>query len=811
MSVITDGLIGAMLQIDKAIYSAIGAVYDLLIRIAETEIFSNESISNFSTRVYALLGIFMIFKLTFSLITYIVNPDDFLDKSKGMTAIGKRIVISLSLVVLTPYIFAEAKTLQSNILHEQVLENIVFGSQNVSYDSFSQGGELIQFNLFSQFVKPNTSISGLEFCNKLYADTDGDGEYDHPLNDEGEVDYYSFSVNEECFQQLESLFGSENSVAFRNYKSAYEKQNFAYLTQEDIYTVKGTDSVTNTEKKLIDYQITLSTVVGAVTLLILVIFCIDVATRSIKLGFYQIIAPIPIISYCDPKSGKDGMFKKWAKACVTTYLDLFIRLLALYLAIYIIILITQDYKWDGWATIFVILGALIFAKQLPKIIQDITGFKLDGKFTLNPFKKVEEEALGAKAVFGAAGGSFAGFAGGRGFGRILSTFSGAARGAITNKGFGAGVRAQADVNRKVREARINGAGFWKARFAGAAYAVGLDDAGLEKEATEYERNKAIFDKKSREIEAEKNGYTVRKKQIQNGMASKNRQKSAHERLQQNIKSMEDRAIDQIKTNAAGEISNIYGRKRLHAEFMKNNIGKHIDDNGQLLNFGESVIENINNGTNGYSKQGNEVFYQGKKIATIVTNEMAQDAQKDADHYLNEVGKYDYMTQVIAKSKGAATYKTVDGNDVATDTEDLTLMNKYNSYLEALKNLGDDENNVEASENFDRNVVAETGKGLHKQFGTSKGVVGNLDRSMYSDNDQIKEIDDSIVKLESETDVKISGWAYDENGNRVYKDNLTYEEAAKYLDSVKKEIDHKKAVSKAYRDRALAEQIRNSGK
>ena len=59
MSVIADNLIGAMLQIDKAIYNAISAVYDLLISIAETEIFSNESISNFSTRVYALLGIFV--------------------------------------------------------------------------------------------------------------------------------------------------------------------------------------------------------------------------------------------------------------------------------------------------------------------------------------------------------------------------------------------------------------------------------------------------------------------------------------------------------------------------------------------------------------------------------------------------------------------------------------------------------------------------------------------------------------------------------------------------------------------------------
>ena len=69
--------------------------------------------------------------------------------------------------------------------------------------------------------------------------------------------------------------------------------------------------------------------------LLLINFCMDVAVRSIKLAFLQLVAPIPIISYIDPKSGKDGLFKKWYDMCFKTYLSLFIRLLALYFAIYI--------------------------------------------------------------------------------------------------------------------------------------------------------------------------------------------------------------------------------------------------------------------------------------------------------------------------------------------------------------------------------------------------------------------------------------------------------------------------------------------
>ena len=84
--------------------------------------------------------------------------------------------------------------------------------------------------------------------------------------------------------------------------------------------------------------------------------------------------------------------------------------------------------------------------------------------------------------------------------------------------------------------------------------------------------------------------------------------------------------------------------------------------------------------------------------------------------------------------------------------------------------------------------------------------------MYADEDEIKKIDDDITKMETATPVRdskghtISGWYSDEHGTKVYSNELTYEQAAKYLDATKKDLDHDKAVSKAYRDRAAAERI-----
>ena len=143
------------------------------------------------------------------------------------------------------------------------------------------------------------------------------------------------------------------------------------------------------------------------------------------------IAPIPIISRIDPKKGNE-VFNKWIKTCLSTYLDLFIRLIGIFFAIYIIKLINQSGYVDAvtgestqpgaFVKVFILIGALMFAKQLPKLIKDITGFDMGGgTFTLNPFKKISQVPLvGAGLSTGAAiaGGAIAGGMAGKEAGHI---------------------------------------------------------------------------------------------------------------------------------------------------------------------------------------------------------------------------------------------------------------------------------------------------------------------------------------------------------------------------------------------------------
>ena len=75
--------------IDKILFEWIGKVYGLLIQICRTSVFDTDAIHSFSSRVYVFIGLFMLFKLSVSLLTYLLNPDDFTKGDKSFANIVK--------------------------------------------------------------------------------------------------------------------------------------------------------------------------------------------------------------------------------------------------------------------------------------------------------------------------------------------------------------------------------------------------------------------------------------------------------------------------------------------------------------------------------------------------------------------------------------------------------------------------------------------------------------------------------------------------------------------------------------------------
>ena len=434
-----DGIREFFSIVDSGIYSLIGTLYNIIVDLANTSIVKEQSISDISNKLYSFIGIFMLFRITFSLITYIINPDSVTDKEKGGSKLITNIVITFALVILCPWGFNKVWEAQRIILDENLLGRIFFES-----------GKMPNSN--ELYISPDcsTSTEAIIGVNPVTLEK---------IPSSGE---YIAMMTLRPFVQL-------NDTVKNNYPSdvsTFTSKNYCKST--NIKEMLNASMIKEAKKDYyyIDYNFFISTIIGVIIVLIFAGFCLDAAVRTIKLTFLQIIAPIPIMSNIDPTSSKKGLFNKWLKEVGITWADLFLRLSAIYFAVFLISTINLDSVGDMKVTVLLILGALMFAKKLPDILKKMFNIDLKGDFSLNPFKKIEKEALGGKLIAGAATGAAAGAIGaatsfrGNGFkdrfknaGKGLTAgLTGGFKNPNTLKGLGTGMQPYKEIRKKQKEA-----------------------------------------------------------------------------------------------------------------------------------------------------------------------------------------------------------------------------------------------------------------------------------------------------------------------------------------------------------------------
>lgn len=404
--------------LDRIVYGLITFLYQLLLYLANLDLFGMSDLSNpdnvitnFSSRVYALLGIFMLFKISFSILQYMVNPDDFSDKGKGFGKMVTNVLISLCLIVAVPYIFSLAFEAQGTILKSNFLGQLILGNTTTSGESTSESlkdmnlneemAEDLQFLVYGSFFSVDSSVT--DKCSS------------GPV-----LGTKSMAQDEECLNYLAERFesvGGENKLGDFFAAGGADSTARRFDAFGEVVNIKTEDN-----KYLFKYMPVISTVAGGFVVVMLLSFCIDVAVRIIKLGFLEIIAPIPIISYMDPKqSGKDGMLGRWGSECFKTYLSLFIRLAIIYFAFFVVDLVANQILASStdqiylneqaptglmavFVQVMVILGVFMFAKEVPKLLENlIPGMQGAGSLSINPLKKINESPLAAGALaFGGA-------------------------------------------------------------------------------------------------------------------------------------------------------------------------------------------------------------------------------------------------------------------------------------------------------------------------------------------------------------------------------------------------------------------------
>ena len=403
--------------LDKAVYSLISIFYELLMYLANLDLFGMSTISTsntsltadnpilkFSNRIYALLGIFMLFKLSFAILQYMINPDDFSDKGKGFGKLITNVLISLVLIVTVPLIFQKAYEVQKIVLNENLLGKLILGVSDGDSDSTAtnkQMAEDLKFLVYASLMPVNEKA--VPNCGET------------PV-----LGTKAMALSEHCLDDLADALG-DDSGELNNVFKTDDNDNRNFDSFGTLLNVVGDD-----DEFVFDYFPGIVTVAGGFIAVMMISFCLDVAVRIIKLAFLEIIAPIPVISYMDPRqSGKDGMLGKWAKECFSTFLSLFIRIAIIYFAFYLIDLVVSTCLVDNGNAVYlnedvptgvnailvqvlVIFGILYFTKEVPKLLESIFGIK-SGNITFNPLKKLNESPL-VSGVLGFGGAALGGFA-----------------------------------------------------------------------------------------------------------------------------------------------------------------------------------------------------------------------------------------------------------------------------------------------------------------------------------------------------------------------------------------------------------------
>ena len=340
-NIIIDAFRWIVGSIDYFIYSIIEFVTQGIFDLSSLRVHIG-IIDSFRNRIYAILGVIMLFKLTISFFQLMFDPDKVLDSKKGVRKIFTNVFIVIIIIMLLPTAFNILYRAQKVFL--PVLPRILFAEEKTSNnvdETVKKNSNQMSLILLRSFFSPRRDP------NNNYASVDGTKEIE--------------SIKEFS----EKIIENDNS-GFLGFGSHYRYE----------------------------YKWPLSTIVGAITVFLLFSITLKVAIRVFKMIILEMIAPIPVLSLLDTSDKKDQAFYSWLRTLISTFLDIFLSLGTIYIVLYFINALATDklfidygaaegLKEDpmrlAYLKVILILGLLKFAKDIPGFVKSIIGVKDDNK------------------------------------------------------------------------------------------------------------------------------------------------------------------------------------------------------------------------------------------------------------------------------------------------------------------------------------------------------------------------------------------------------------------------------------------------
>lgn len=419
MGKFAQGLLGYIfLIIDSIVYFFVNKAYTMYLALAQFKLFDNETFRDLITRTYIIIGVISLFIVAYALINSIINPDNASKGDKSLSKIVKNIVFSIIGIAIVPTIFNYFYYFQRVILCNNLIPKIFMAyntgnSENNNFLGDDVGPQFATY-LFQSFFYPtaieNKQLSDVSDGNALIAD---------------EASRVKSTAIDILYPTDDGL---HTGITTYSLQDAYDDSmnGKSFFTTFRLFLI-GDMGVASGD---VQYLFILSTIAGIYCAYVLANLCIDMAVRAVKLGYLELIAPLPIMTIIVP--GKKGVFDNWLKKTISCALEVFVRLFVVVFVIYLIrtipnLFTATTFSYGGCTTSFGVITALLiraivycglltFVKQAPKFFSEATGIKSDG-FKLGIADKLGEMALiggaaknGVRAAQGAATGALGGLA-----------------------------------------------------------------------------------------------------------------------------------------------------------------------------------------------------------------------------------------------------------------------------------------------------------------------------------------------------------------------------------------------------------------
>lgn len=374
-----------ILGIDSIVYWFIKLINQVFFLVVETDLNGEAvatKINELMNRIYVILGVGMLFFIAYKIICLMSDPEKFTqDGNDSMQGIAKNVVISVIMLTLIPTAFNYLMKFQSRVLTTNVIGSIILGTSSEEDDlNVKEAGAKVAMTIYSAFY--------------------------YPITEDGDIFTY-----DRCKDPAET----NKPDICETYVAKYDEAVETGKLKEFITDSELNDAYVDGQ---MDHIAIIPVLAGAYAVWLYLLFTLDVATRAIKLLFYRLIAPVPVMMRITKPVG--GAFTKWINDVIKTYISLFIRLLVINFSLFTINLIVSldlSSLFPSTATsgdavgfavllakIAVLLGILQFAKDAPKLFEDLFGLEgldtgtagLKNRLNQNEFAK--RAAVGAGAL-----------------------------------------------------------------------------------------------------------------------------------------------------------------------------------------------------------------------------------------------------------------------------------------------------------------------------------------------------------------------------------------------------------------------------